>query len=102
MHRLVTDVAIKRKIRNMIPLIAGGTPALDIYVEFGVALSAQHERAYTELRLKLGDSIYKPPPTDQQKAQEWMWGDCNFNGSVALSVVTVRSLRRAGCGGAGG
>jgi CRISPR-associated protein Csd2 len=74
MHRLVTDVAIKRKIRNMIPLIAGGTPALDIYVEFGAALSAQHERAYTELGLKLGDSIYKPPPTDQQKAQEWMWG----------------------------
>ena len=27
---------------------------------------------------------------------------CRFNGSVALSVVTVRSLSRGGCGGGGG
>jgi hypothetical protein len=28
--------------------------------------------------------------------------DCNLNGSVALSVVTVCDLTREGCGGAAG
>jgi CRISPR-associated protein Csd2 len=63
---LVTDVAIKRKIRNTISLLAEGKPGYDIYVETGVALNAQHERAYAALGLKTGaiDSV--------AKAQEWM------------------------------
>jgi CRISPR-associated protein Csd2 len=49
---LVTDVAIKRKIRNMVTLLGEGKPGCDIYVEAGVALNAQHKRAYTALGLK--------------------------------------------------
>jgi CRISPR-associated protein Csd2 len=79
---LVTDVAIKRKIRNMITLLGEGKPGYDIYVEAGVALNAQHKRAYAELGLKEatpkprnGDSkttAYRPPPADQERAQQWM------------------------------
>lgn len=72
---LVTDVAIKRKIRNMIPLLGDGKPGYDIYVEAGVALNAQHKRAYAELGLKESDGKgkgYRPPQADQQKAREWM------------------------------
>ena len=73
MQGLVTDVAIKRKIRNMVALLGEGTPGYDIYVEAGVALNAQHERAYAALGLKEADgNKYKPPATDQQKAQQWM------------------------------
>lgn len=48
---LITDVAIKRKIRNMVALFneQQPRPGYDIYVEAGVALNAQHERAYAEL-----------------------------------------------------
>jgi CRISPR-associated protein Csd2 len=63
---LVTDVAIKRKIRNMIALLAEGKPGYDIYVESGVALNAQHERAYTTLGLKVG------VPSSVAAAQQWM------------------------------
>jgi len=50
---LVTDVAVKRKIRDVVPLIAPGEPGYDIYVESGTALESQHRRAYTALKLPL-------------------------------------------------
>ena len=73
MQGLVTDVAIKRKIRNMVALLGEGKPGYDIYVEAGVALNAQHQRAYLAHGLKEADGKkYKPPAADQQKAQQWM------------------------------
>jgi CRISPR-associated protein Csd2 len=66
MRGLVTDVAIKRKIRNMISLLAEGESGYDIYVEAGTALNAQHNRAYDTNGLKRGDLSAVP------KAQEWM------------------------------
>jgi CRISPR-associated protein Csd2 len=72
-HGLVTDVAIKRKLRNMVALLGEGKPGYDIYVEAGVALNAQHRRAYAELGLREKDgSKYTPPHADQEKAQQWM------------------------------
>ncbi|MFI7052259.1 type I-C CRISPR-associated protein Cas7/Csd2 [Streptosporangium canum] len=65
MQGLVTDVAIKRKIRNMITLLGEGKPGYDIYVEAGVSLNSQHERAYKELDLADGK-------TAQTSAQQWM------------------------------
>ncbi|MET8778976.1 type I-C CRISPR-associated protein Cas7/Csd2 [Nocardia sp. NPDC004654] len=65
MQGLVTDVAIKRKIRNMVSLLGEGKPGTDIYVQAGVSLNSQHERAYTELKLDSGkDSV--------SRAQRWM------------------------------
>ena len=68
MQGLVTDVAIKRKIRNMVDLLGEGNPGYDIYVEAGVALNAQHERAYTALGLKPGPVKV----ADQEHARQWM------------------------------
>jgi CRISPR-associated protein Csd2 len=68
MQGLVTDVAIKRKIRNMVTLLGDGKPGYDIYVEAGVALNAQHERAYTALGLKPGSV----KAADQEQARQWM------------------------------
>lgn len=77
---LVSDVAIKRKIRNMVGLLGEGKPGYNIYVEAGVALNAQHKRAYADLGLRESDGKkegngkkgYRPPPADQKKAQDWM------------------------------
>lgn len=65
MQGLVTDVAIKRKIRNMVTLLGEGKPGYDIYVEAGVSLNSQHERAYTELGLTEGRAA-------ETSAQQWM------------------------------
>ncbi|MGW4421442.1 type I-C CRISPR-associated protein Cas7/Csd2 [Streptosporangium sp. NPDC004631] len=64
---LVTDVAIKRKIRNMVALLKEGVPGYDTYVESGVALNAQHERAYTALSLDP-----KQRRKSEPEAQQWM------------------------------
>nr|MBO2512082.1 type I-C CRISPR-associated protein Cas7/Csd2 [Gammaproteobacteria bacterium] len=65
-HGLVTDVAIKRKIRNTVSMLGAGQPGYDIYVEQGVALNTQHERAYAALQLKPGEK------GAELRAQEWM------------------------------
>lgn len=64
---LVTDVAIKRKIRNMVGLMQEGAAGYDIYVESGVALNAQHERAYAAL-----DLDPKQKRKSEAEAQQWM------------------------------
>ncbi|POM27787.1 CRISPR-associated protein,Cds2-type subtype I-C/DVULG [Actinomadura rubteroloni] len=90
---LVTDVAVKRKIRNMISLLKEGTPGYDIYVEAGVSLNSQHERAYTALKLdakKKKDAILA--------AQRWMcetFFDVRMFGAV-MSTGTQQAGRVQG------
>ena len=94
---LVTDVAIKRKIRNMIALLGDGKPGYDIYVESGVALNAQHRRAYATLGLKESDGKpkgYRPPAADQAGAQRWM---CETFYDVRM-FGAVMSTGKALCG----
>lgn len=49
---LVTDVAIKRKIRNYVGLAKGNTPPHAIYVREGSVLQTQRQPAYEQLSLK--------------------------------------------------
>jgi CRISPR-associated protein Csd2 len=94
---LVTDVAIKRKIRNMVALLGEGKPGYDIYVEAGVALNYQHKRAYAHLGLKESDGKpkgYRPPPSDQAAAQRWM---CETFYDVRM-FGAVMSTGKALCG----
>ncbi|WP_313895929.1 type I-C CRISPR-associated protein Cas7/Csd2 [Streptomyces sp. YIM 98790] len=60
---LITDVAIKRKIRNTVALFNAveKRPGYEIYIEAGTALNSQHERAYHE-----GGA------TSKDSAQQWM------------------------------
>jgi len=54
---LVTDVCIKRKIRNYVELIKGGAEGYAIYVTEGAVLNEQHKVAYVKNGYK---SIAKP------------------------------------------
>jgi CRISPR-associated protein Csd2 len=47
---LVSDVSLKRKIRNYIDLARTGQDGFHIYVEEGAILNEQHRKAYTALR----------------------------------------------------
>lgn len=64
-HGLVTDVCIKRKIRNYVQLTRQGMQGFDIYVKEKAVLNDMHETAYTELAAK------KSKPTEDD-AQKWM------------------------------
>ncbi len=53
MHGLVTDVAIKRKVRDYVDLARGRDERFKIYVQKGgEALNTLHARAYSALGLK--------------------------------------------------
>ena len=85
MQGIVTDVAIKRKLRNAVTLISEGRPGYEIYVEEGVALNAQHERAYTD-----GSA------TTERDAKTWMqenFFDVRMFGAV---MTTGNQDRKAG------
>src|SRR3954454_6970753 len=48
---LVTDVCLKRKVRNFVGLAHGERPRFEIYVKEKAVLNQQHERAYSALKL---------------------------------------------------
>ncbi|MEX2375994.1 MAG: type I-C CRISPR-associated protein Cas7/Csd2 [Dehalococcoidia bacterium] len=47
---LVTDVSLKRKIRNYAELARAGAPGYAIYVQEGAVLNEQHRKAYAAIR----------------------------------------------------
>ncbi len=49
-HGLVSDVSLKRKIRNYVDLTRQGQDGFNIYVEEGAILNEQHRKAYKALR----------------------------------------------------
>ncbi len=49
-HGLVTDVSLKRKIRNYVALVHAGKDRYHIYVQEGAILNDQHRKAYKALR----------------------------------------------------
>jgi CRISPR-associated protein Csd2 len=99
MRGLVTDVAVKRKIRNYISAARPSDSSVDdpeqgnarfkIYVEEGVALNERHRRAYTAL-----DLPKKSTRAQQRSAGRWM---CDNFFDVRL-FGAVMSTGEANCG----
>jgi CRISPR-associated protein Csd2 len=45
-HGLITDVALKRKLRNFVQLVKGALPPYDIYIKEKAVLEQTHRKAY--------------------------------------------------------
>ena len=66
-HGLVSDVSLKRKIRNYVELAKGGEDGFHIYVEEGAILNEKHRQAYRALRpddAKVGKDAKLNPKDD--------------------------------------
>jgi|SRR5271165_3524110 len=93
---LVTDVCLKRKVRNFVATIHDMQPPYDIYVRERAVLNAQHNRAYQALELKAES---KKLPKDEKKAQEltdWMcqnFFDIRTFGAVMATEVNCGQVR---------
>ena len=93
---LVTDVCLKRKIRNYVGLVKGELPPYEIYVKEKAVLNRQHERAYQAASHK---SESKKLPKDAQKAAEvtaWMcknFFDIRAFGAVMSTEVNCGQVR---------
>jgi CRISPR-associated protein Csd2 len=93
---LVTDVSLKRKIRNYIQLSEENAPGYDIYVQEKSVLNQQNQKAYDALEIK---SEPKKLPKDQAKAKEvtdWMCAnffDVRAFGAVMTTEVNSGQVR---------
>ena len=91
-HGIVTDVALKRKIRDVVPLLAPARHGYDIYVEADVALEERHQRAYAALG---ADIKVKTKPVTQ--ARDWMienFFDVRMFGAVMASKIAPAGKTR--------
>src|SRR5690625_3507037 len=64
---LVTDVCLKRKIRNYVALEKEDTAGYAIYMQEKAVLNRQHQKAYDALDIK---PVSKKLPKDEAKARE--------------------------------
>ena len=48
-HGLMTDVALKRKLRNFVQLVKGAQPPFDIYIKEKAVLEQTHRKAYVAI-----------------------------------------------------
>lgn len=98
---LVTDVCLKRKIRNYICLTetnSDGTPkqGYDIYVKEKAILNDQHERAYTALGLPKAEKDNKKAAANETAARRWMcqtFFDIRMFGAVMSTGVNCGQVR---------
>ncbi len=97
---LVSDVCLKRKIRNYVDLAHEGKPGFRIYMSDGAVLNRQNQESWTDLKIdpeKAKD--FSKLPKDQQSARsitEWMcrnFFDVRTFGAVMTTEVNAGQVR---------
>lgn len=94
MRGLVTDVALKRKVRNWITMTQAGKPGMEIYVQHHGILNDQHQRAYDGIGAKSKGT--KQDRDTVGKAQAWMcktFYDVRMFGAVMTTGVNAGQVR---------
>ncbi|HVU32028.1 MAG TPA: type I-C CRISPR-associated protein Cas7/Csd2 [Opitutaceae bacterium] len=91
-HGLVTDVCLKRKIRNFVQLTKADLPGYEIYVREKAVLNQQHQRAYTARSL----DPKKAKAPDVESVRQWMcenFFDIRTFGAVMSTDVNCGQVR---------
>jgi CRISPR-associated protein Csd2 len=95
MQGLVTDVSLKRKVRDWVDVARGDEGRFKIYIQSGGgALNAIHSRAYEAEGLK--SSGAKQPREDVDRARAWMcrnFYDIRVFGAVMTTGVNCGQVR---------
>lgn len=97
-HGLVTDVCLKRKIRNYVELSRGGQPPYEVYVKERGILNQQHERAYISNPDIERPAAKKLPKKEEEARRITRWMCDNFFdirtfGAVMTTEVNCGQVR---------
>ncbi len=96
---LVTDVSLKRKVRNYVGLVKEEQPPYEIYVKEKAILNKQHERAYIAIGaedLLEGDGKKRKGGDKVNEARDWMchnFYDVRTFGAVMSTGVNCGQVR---------
>jgi CRISPR-associated protein Csd2 len=95
---LVSDVALKRKIRNYVALARPDTPGHEIYMRDGATLNVEHRRAWTEVLPGVTPPDKKLPKEEEKSRALTQWMCRNFwdirsFGAVMTTGVNAGQVR---------
>ncbi|MDO8437793.1 MAG: type I-C CRISPR-associated protein Cas7/Csd2 [Nitrosomonadaceae bacterium] len=96
---LVTDVCLKRKVRNFVGLVKGEQPPFEIYVKEKAVLNNQHKRAYVGIgkpELLEGDDKKRKGGDAVDEARQWMcrnFFDVRAFGAVMSTGINCGQVR---------
>lgn len=96
---LVTDVCLKRKVRNFVGLVKGELPPFEIYVKEKAVLNNQHKRAYVGIgkaELLEGDDKKRKGGDAVDEAKQWMcrnFFDVRAFGAVMSTGINCGQVR---------
>ena len=94
---LVSDVCLKRKVRNFVAMTKGDTPGHEIFVTERAILERQQKRAWDAVMPDASDKDREKLPKDEQKARELIqWMCANFYDVRTFGAVM--STKGANCG----
>jgi CRISPR-associated protein Csd2 len=98
-HGLVTDVSLKRKVRNFVGLVKSEQPPYEIYVKEKAILNNQHKRAYVGIGredLLAGDDKKRKGGDAVDDARAWMcrnFFDVRTFGAVMSTGINCGQVR---------
>ena len=95
-HGLVTDVCLKRKIRNHVALAKNGATGFRIYIQEKSVLNTTHQEAYTEFKLPSESKKLPKKPEDAANVTGWMCSnffDIRTFGAVMTTEVNCGQVR---------
>lgn len=100
-HGLVSDVCLKRKVRNYVSLVqadgnGNAAAGYDVYVKEKAVLNLQHQRAYDALKLDPKAKAEKGKPANEERARAWMcqtFFDVRMFGAVMSTGVNAGQVR---------
>lgn len=98
-HGLMTDVSLKRKVRNFVGMAKGEQPPYEIYVKEKSILNNQHKRAYVgigRVELLAGDDKKRKGGDAVDDARQWMcrnFFDVRTFGAVMSTGINCGQVR---------
>ena len=98
-HGLVTDVCLKRKVRNFVGMAKGEQPPYEIYVKEKAVLNNQHKRAYVGIGREdvlAGDDKKRKGGDAVDDARKWMcrnFFDVRTFGAVMSTGINCGQVR---------
>lgn len=93
---LVTDVCLKRKVRNFVGLTKREEPPYEIYIKEKAVLNRSNQRAYQALELKNESKKLPKDVEDAKKITAWMcqnFFDIRTFGAVMTTEVNTGQVR---------
>ena len=95
-HGLVTDVCLKRKIRNHVALVKDGAEGFNIYIQEKSVLNRTNEMAYKAFELEPETKKLPKKIEDAQKVTGWMCAnfyDIRSFGAVMTTEINCGQVR---------